>query len=76
MEQAGAVADKRQQFRMSSTDWHQFLGFQAGVDDNDGCKKRKRAPFESEADEARIDRWGRLRKMDTAAQLQRMMGGG
>jgi superfamily II DNA helicase RecQ len=31
-------------------------------------------PFESEADEARIDRWGRLRKMDRAAQLQRMMG--
>jgi RecQ family ATP-dependent DNA helicase len=74
MEQAGAVADKRQQFRMSSTDWHRFLGFQAGVDDDDRCKKRKRAPFETEADEARIDRWGRLRKMDTAAQLQRMMG--
>jgi RecQ family ATP-dependent DNA helicase len=73
-EQAGAVADKRQQFRMSSTDWHRFLGFQAGVDDDDRCKKRKRAPFETEADEARIDRWGRLRKMDTAAQLQRMMG--
>ncbi|KAI8930521.1 hypothetical protein NX059_012133 [Plenodomus lindquistii] len=75
MEQAGAVADKRQQFRMSSTDWHRFLGFQPSVDDNDGgCKKRKRAPFETEADEARMDRWGRLRKMDTAAQLQRMMG--
>jgi len=74
MEQAGAVADKRQQFRMSSTDWHRFLGFQVGVADDDGCKKRKRAPFESEADEARMDRWGRLRKMDTAAQLQRMMG--
>jgi hypothetical protein len=27
IEQAGAVADKRQQFRMSSTDWHRFLGF-------------------------------------------------
>jgi superfamily II DNA helicase RecQ len=74
MEQAGAVADKRQQFRMLSTDWHRFLGFQVGVADDDGCKKRKRAPFESEADEARMDRWGRLRKMDTAAQLQRMMG--
>ncbi|RYO48247.1 hypothetical protein AA0116_g12773 [Alternaria tenuissima] len=56
MEQAGAVADKRQQFRMSSTDWHRFLGFQVGVADDDGCKKRKRAPFESEADEARMDR--------------------
>jgi RecQ family ATP-dependent DNA helicase len=74
MEQAGAVADKRQQFRTSSTDWHQFLGFGAGVEEGTTSKKRKRAPFESEADEARIDRWGRLRKMDTAAQLQRMMG--
>ncbi|CAN9275191.1 unnamed protein product, partial [Alternaria alternata] len=74
MEQAGAVADRRRQFRMSSTDWHRFLGFQADVQDDEECKKRKRAPFESEADEARMDRWGRLRKMDTAAQLQRMMG--
>ena len=74
MEQAGAVADRRQQFRTSSTDWHQFLGFQADREHEQGCRKRKRAPFESEADEARVDRWARLRKMDTAAQLQRMMG--
>jgi RecQ family ATP-dependent DNA helicase len=73
MEQAGAVADKRQQFRASSTDWHRFLGFQAGDIDSE-CKKRKRAPFETEADEARVDRWDRLRRMDTTAQLQRMMG--
>jgi superfamily II DNA helicase RecQ len=44
------------------------------MQDGEGCKKRKRAPFESEADEARMDWWGWLRKMDTAAQLQRMMG--
>jgi hypothetical protein len=74
IELAGAVADKRQQFRMSSTDWHGFLGFDADRQQDEGCKKRKRAPFESEADEARIDRWTRLRKTDTAAQLQRMMG--
>jgi superfamily II DNA helicase RecQ len=72
MEQAGAVADRRQQFRASSTDWHRFLGFQ-DVEEEKSSKKRKRAPFESEADEARIDRWGRLRKMDTTAQLKRMM---
>jgi superfamily II DNA helicase RecQ len=36
--------------------------------------KRKRAPFESEADEARIDRWQRLRKMDSSKQLKRMIG--
>ena len=74
MEQAGAVADKRQQFRASSTDWHRFLGFQAGVNDGEKSRKRKRAPFESEADEARIDRWQRLRKLDAGKQLKRMMG--
>jgi superfamily II DNA helicase RecQ len=78
MELAGAVADKRQQFRMSSTDWHRFLGFQAGVEEQKlsmkPSMKRKRAPYESEADEARIDRWRRLRKIDASAQLKRMMG--
>jgi len=74
IEQAGAVADKRQQFRISSTDWHRFLGFQASSTEEDECRKRKRAPFESEADEARIDRWERLRKINTTMQLQRMMG--
>jgi superfamily II DNA or RNA helicase len=72
MEQAGAVADKRQQFRASSPDWHRFLGFQADVEDGKESRKRKRAPFESEADEARIHRWQRL-KIDASAQ-QRMMG--
>jgi hypothetical protein len=56
IEQAGAVADRRQQFRTLSTDWHQFLGFQADMDHEEGSKKRKRALFESEADKARIER--------------------
>ncbi|KAK1920515.1 hypothetical protein P3342_008276 [Pyrenophora teres f. teres] len=43
MEQSGAVADRRQQFRASSTDWHRFLGFQAGVDDQRRSSKRKSA---------------------------------
>ncbi|KAG9375920.1 RecQ Superfamily II DNA helicase [Pyrenophora tritici-repentis] len=83
-EQAGdSIADEQAghtshvaglQFRASSTDWHRFLGFQAGVDDQRRSSKRKRAPFESEADEARVDRWQRLRKMDARAQLKRMMG--
>jgi superfamily II DNA helicase RecQ len=74
MEQAGAVADKRQQFRTSSTDWHRFLGFQADLDESKKSRKRKRAPFKSEADEARIDRWGRLRKIDASVQLKRIIG--
>lgn len=76
MEQAGAVADKRQQFRASSMDWHRFLCFQSAVEGQQqaaGSKKRKRAPFEAEAEEGRMDRWARLRKMNAGAQLKRMM---
>jgi hypothetical protein len=54
-EQAGAVADRRQQFRTSSTDWHRFLAFQADMEHERGCRKRKRAPFESEANKAKIN---------------------
>jgi hypothetical protein len=53
---------------------YRILGFQAGVDNGKKSRKRKRAPFESEADEARIDRWQRLKKMDSSKQLKRMMG--
>lgn len=74
MELAGVTADRRQAFRASSTDWHRFLGFPSAVEAALDVKKGKKAPFESEADEARIDRWGRLRKMDTTVQLQQMMG--
>jgi superfamily II DNA helicase RecQ len=44
------------------------------VDEGEKSRKRKRAPFESEADEARIDRWQRLRKIDSSKQLKRIMG--
>jgi hypothetical protein len=56
MEQARAVADKRQQFRASSSDWYWFLGFEDSKEEERSSKKRKRAPFENEADEARMDR--------------------
>jgi len=38
-----------------------------------GSKKRKQAPFKAEAEEGRMDRWARLQKMNTGAQLKRMM---
>jgi hypothetical protein len=72
IEIAGVVAEKRQQFRMLSTDWHQFLGF--ATDKSRTSTKRKRAPYESEADKAQINRWKRLRKIDASAQLKRMIG--
>ncbi|KAG9196740.1 hypothetical protein G6514_006692, partial [Epicoccum nigrum] len=73
MEMAGAVADRRLQFRTSSTDWHRFLGFQ--MDSEDGKpKKRKRAPFECEAEQSRASRWARLRRMDVDGQLRQTIG--
>jgi superfamily II DNA helicase RecQ len=74
MQQAGAVADKQQQFRASSTNCHRFLGFQADIEDGEKSRKRNRALFESKADKARIDQRGQLRKIDVSAQLKRMMG--
>jgi hypothetical protein len=57
-----------------STDWHRFLGFQAEREHEKGCRKQKRAPFKSEANEARVNQWSWLRKIDTAAQLQQIIG--
>jgi hypothetical protein len=51
-EQAGTTAHKREMFRLSSTDWHRFLGFESA---EDGLArvlgKRKQGPWEAEADE-------------------------
>ncbi|KAK5011066.1 hypothetical protein LTR28_005961 [Elasticomyces elasticus] len=74
MEQAGAVADKRHRFRASSTDWHRFLCFPSAIEGQTGSGKRKGAPFETEAEEGRMDRWARPRKMDAEIELKRMMG--
>ena len=58
MEQAGVVAEKRLLFRASSTDWHRFLGFQSAFKSQEvaASRKRKRCPFEDNADEERLDR--------------------
>lgn len=64
MEQPGVVAEKRQQFRTSSMEWHRFIGFESATGDHKarghetgfGQNKRKRAPFEVEAEEGRRKR--------------------
>jgi superfamily II DNA helicase RecQ len=50
------------------------LGFGSVKEDKDTCKKRKRAPYKNKADEARVDRWMQIRKIDTATQLQQIIG--
>ena len=74
MEQAGVVAERRQQFRSSSTDWHRFLGFTSAVEEAKSYKKRKMAPYETQAEEARIERLQRLSSMDSVGQLKRIKG--
>lgn len=37
-------------------------------------RKRKRCPFEDNADEERLDRWVRLKKADAKEQLRKLMG--
>jgi len=72
-ELAGATASRRQQFRAISIDWHRFLGFASTETGSKGGLKRKRCPFESDAEESRTERQVRLRRMDAQAELQWMM---
>jgi superfamily II DNA helicase RecQ len=73
MELRGVVADRRHQFRMTSADWHRFLGFGGTVTIRDG-EKREPLPFETEADDQQIARRKRLRQADAKAALRRMAG--
>jgi superfamily II DNA helicase RecQ len=72
-ELAGATASRRQQFRAISIDWHRFLGFPSTESVFQVGVKRKRCPFENDAEESRTERQVRLRQMDAQAELQRMM---
>ena len=84
MERSGVIAEMRHHFRTSSEDWHRFLGFESAIkevadmDVKDGSisRKRKRCPFEDDADEERFNRRSRLKHMDASEQLRRMMGEG
>jgi hypothetical protein len=74
MEQSGVVHTRREQFRVSSTDWHRFLAFESAHSPESMPRKRKRAPFEIEAKEGQMARRFRLSEADVAEALQRMMG--
>jgi hypothetical protein len=74
MEMSGATADRRQQFRAVSQDWHRFVGFEsAQVKEEKASLKRKRCPFEEEAHEEMQERRVRIREMDATVELRRMM---
>ncbi|KAJ5302427.1 hypothetical protein N7476_009226 [Penicillium atrosanguineum] len=74
-EQAGTTAHRREMFRLSSTDWHRFLGFPSSEDPLARVLgKRKRSPWESTADEARSQRRWQLRETDMTEAVRRMTG--
>ncbi|GIC93042.1 uncharacterized protein Aud_009521 [Aspergillus udagawae] len=72
-EQAGSTAHQREMFRLSSTDWHQFLGFGA-PGHLSILGKRKQAPWEDEAEVSRMECRHQLATMDLEAAVQRMTG--
>ena len=77
MEQAETTAHRQRMFRLSSTDWYRFLGF-VSADNNPETSsnphKRKRAPWEEEADDSQIMRRHRLNTMDITQMLRQMTG--
>lgn len=74
MEQPGTTARRRAMFRLSSTDWHRFLGFAADGAPVEAAGKRKRSPWEDEAEQGRVMRRHRLNTMDMTSALQQMTG--
>lgn len=70
-EQAGTTAHWREMFRLSSTDWHQFLGFRVPAPPST-LGKRKQAPWEDEAEVSQMERRHQLATMDMEAAAQRM----
>ncbi|KAK3046026.1 hypothetical protein LTR09_012463 [Extremus antarcticus] len=74
IEMSSTTSDRRRQFRAVSTDWHRFLGFESAcIKDEKTDLKRKRCPFEDDAHDERMERRVRLQRMNTYAELQRMM---
>ncbi|PKX88400.1 uncharacterized protein P174DRAFT_426093 [Aspergillus novofumigatus IBT 16806] len=72
-EQAGSMAHRWEMFWLSSTNWHQFLGFSA-LGHPSILGKCKRAPWEDEAEVSCMECRHQLAIMDLEAAAQCMMG--
>ncbi|THC88062.1 hypothetical protein EYZ11_012487 [Aspergillus tanneri] len=73
MEHPGTTARRRAMFRLSSMDWHRFLGFASAEAPGD-TGKRKRAPWEDEAEESCVIRRHRLNTINMETVLQQITG--
>ncbi|KAL4923113.1 uncharacterized protein BDV17DRAFT_278002 [Aspergillus undulatus] len=67
----GSTATRRLKFRVSSTDWHQFLGFQGEVSPVLGKRVNL---WEEQAVDHQIQRRAQLQAMNMEQVLQRMTG--
>jgi hypothetical protein len=73
-EQAGTTAHRREMFRLSSTDWHRFLGF---PDVEDGLARiigKRKCPFDEEAQAQNHRRRYQLSTVDMCDMMQKMTG--
>jgi superfamily II DNA or RNA helicase len=73
-EQAGTTAHRREMFRLSSTDWHRFLGF---PDVEDGLVRiigKRKCPFDEEAQAQNHRRRYQLSTVDMCDMMQKMTG--
>jgi superfamily II DNA or RNA helicase len=67
-ELAGTLATLRARFRVSSVEWHRFLGF------SDARSRKRKLPFEQDADGSCRDRWRALRLISTESLFKRALG--
>ncbi|OQD63800.1 hypothetical protein PENANT_c450G05844, partial [Penicillium antarcticum] len=75
-EQPGTTAHRREMFRLSSTDWHRFLGF-VSTDDGGAESALGLGQFslwQKEAEIGRIERRWQLTQAAMESEMQRMMG--
>jgi hypothetical protein len=72
-EQASTTAHQQEIFQLSSTDWHQFLGFGVPAPPST-LGKQKQAPWEDVAKVSRMEQQHQLATMDMEAAAQHMTG--
>lgn len=77
MEPSNTTTFRRQKFRQSSQDWHQFLGFDSATQASAASLvlgKRKRQPWEESSEQSREERRFGLRSSDILHAFREMMG--
>lgn len=70
------TAQRRDQFRHVSRQWHRFFDFGAEDRSGVGPVKRGREPFDTAREDTRFRRFARLQQVDMRGQLRMMMGPG